>query len=234
MKISKIIVACLLVTCLLLPMAGCAKQENTIHPAGFDKYVPLLGWHKDPILDRLELTAEDLTEEMVWVYALPDTVEYCGVPFNAYLEIESEYRLFSGFMYRITFPQADEAAAEKIIGVAKHITQALGIPYSNINLPPDTQFLSEMTPAELVKALAEGNRSIYDRWSLGKIDTPEIAALCAWSDGFAAGRSSKSYREYPPTLLMELGLYRYEDGTVFFELRYTLDFYDNTWEQVTP
>lgn len=234
MKISKTIIACLLAVCLLLPLAGCAKQENTIHPAGFDKYVPLLGWHREPILDRLELTAEDLTKKMVWVYALPDSVEYCGVSFDAHLEIDSEYRLFTGFFYTATFPQADEAAAEKIIAVAKYLTEALGIPYSVTYMAPDTDFISEITPAELVKALTEGDRSVTDYWSLGKIDTLETAALSAWSEGFDAGRSIKSYREYPPTLLLQLRPCPLEDGGFGLELRYTLDFYDNTWEQIAP
>ena len=232
MNARKTIIACLLVVCLLLPLAGCAEQKTTVHPPGFDKYTSLLGWHKEPILDTLELKEEDLTYEGPWQYALADTVEYCGLPFKTCLETESAYRLFSGFLYRITFPQIDEATAEQILAVAKHLTTELGIPYSDIQMPPDTDFISEKTPAELVKLLSEGGYTV-DYWVLGTIDTPEANALSAWTAGFLAGKSQKYYGTCPPALRLMLEIGHALDGSAQVTLYYSLD-YNNTWEQVSP
>ena len=225
MKTRNILVACLLVVCLLLPMAGCAEQESTVHPAGFDKYKPLLGWHGTSVLDQLELTAEDATK-MTWrEYKLTAPVEYCGIPFEVWLENEGDEQILGSFFYAAAFPQGDEAAAEKILAVAKQLTRALGDP-SSAEGAVDTVFVSEMTPATLAKALTGGG-TVTDCWVLGKADTPQTTALGAWLEGYRAGKNAPE--KYPPTLLLKLRAFSDKDGSFGLELRYTLDYY-NTWE----
>lgn len=226
MKTRNFLIACLLVVCLLLPMAGCAEQESAIHPAGFDKYMPLLGWNRTSVLDQLELTAEDATK-MTWQeYKLTAPVEYCGIPFEVWLENEGDVKILSSFFYTAAFLQGDEAAAEKILAVAKQLTRTLGDP-SGAEGEADAVFVSEMTPATLAKALTGGG-SVTDSWVLGTPDTQQTMAFCAWLEGYRAGKNSPE--NYPPTLLLQLRAFADKDGGFGLELRYTLDYY-GSWEQ---
>lgn len=220
MKTRNFLIACLLVVC-LLPMVGCAEQKTTVHPAGFDTYVPLLGWHSTSILDQLALTAEDATKMSWREYKLSAPVEYCGIPFEVWLENEGDEQILSSFFYAAAFPQGDAAGAEKILEVAKQLTSALGEPRSVLE-ETDTVSVSEMTP----EALAAG-KTFSGCWILGKADTQHTTAFGAWLEGYRAGKDSPEH--YPPTLLLTLRAFSNKDGSIGLELRYTLDYY-SIWE----
>ena len=223
----KKVVLWLLAAVQIICLVSCANDaSDTVHPEGYREYEALLAHDWDEVLDKLNLSEDEMVSGGSLGKGVWDTgkhVEYCGADLSVRLCTwvnEPDYVVFQGFTYQCFLSSDLHEAAQVISTIAKQITEAQGNANDYLGMRDITR-IADMSVEELEELLTKKqNRdgSMMNAWALGFLDTPEGQKLQNW-----VKENDQRYRGEPldlPQFTLKMSVHFAE--TPYLELRYEL------------